>query len=202
MKDYKALSRTQFDRQARSVWGKEGYHSQDYPYQLAVLRKLQPASVLDVGCGGGAFLSLIAKVLPDARLTGLDLSANMVETAKRKLGTLSEVRQGDVEAMPLADETFDAVTCNESFHHYPNAAIALNEIHRVLKHGGSFLLCDMAMSKAMRAFANRLFPLLNTGDVRAYSEEEICAMLNAAGFGNIRYEVISRNSFLCLARKL
>lgn len=198
----KAASKTWYDAHAVTVFSKNGYWRSDYRATLSVLRERNPASLIDIGCGPGAFLSCAAEALPGAKLYGLDLSESMVRSASGRLGTQAEIRQGDAEAMPLEAEQFDALTCNMSIHHYPNAQSAVNEMHRVLKPGGMVCINDMDCAAPIRLLANRLFPLMKSGDVKMYRRDEIEDMLYRARFQIKRYRRLTPFSFLCVAVKV
>src|SRR5690349_18681830 len=90
--------------------------------------------VLDVGCGQGIDLANYAR--GGARAVGLDLTPRHVELAQMHLqahGLDAEIQEGDAEALPFGDETFDRVSSNGVLHHTPNIDAALREIYRVLR---------------------------------------------------------------------
>jgi len=93
--------------------------------------------VLDVGCGQGIDLANYA--MAGARVTGIDLTPRHVELARAHLAELdlaATVVQGDAEALPFKDASFDRVSSNGVLHHTPDMAAALRQIHRVLRPGG------------------------------------------------------------------
>lgn len=97
--------------------------------------------VLDVGCGQGIDLIHLARAGAD--VSGIDLTPRHVELARRHLEVLgldAEVRQGDAEALPFGDASFDRVVSNGVLHHTPDPGTALNEIVRVLRPGGELRL--------------------------------------------------------------
>lgn len=75
--------------------------------------------VLDLGCGTGALAEIVLDEIPGCSLARVDLSANMAERAAERLGGRAEVVVCDAERLPFHDGSFDAVYCNDSFHHYP-----------------------------------------------------------------------------------
>ncbi|MGD0721628.1 MAG: heparinase II/III family protein [Roseiarcus sp.] len=97
--------------------------------------------ILEIGAGVGTDHAQFARhggVMHD-----LDLSAGHLKLAERNFqlrGLESTFRQGDVENIPYADESFDLVYSNGVIHHTPNAARAVREIHRVLKPGGRCII--------------------------------------------------------------
>jgi ubiquinone/menaquinone biosynthesis C-methylase UbiE len=116
---------------------------------LRELKKRRPAGVLaDVGCGPGYLIALLASSFPDLHIVGVDISEEMVKAASSNFsspgyGKRVEFRRGDVQKLPFADDTLDFVVSTLSLHHWQDPKLALNEIHRVLKPGGQFLLFDL-----------------------------------------------------------
>ncbi|HYY74874.1 MAG TPA: class I SAM-dependent methyltransferase [Gaiellaceae bacterium] len=102
---------------------------------LEALAEVEPARVLEVGCGTGAFAERVAREL-GASVVALDISPHMVELARRR-GV--EALVGTAEELPFADETFDCAVANWVLHHVPDLDRGLAEIDRVLRPGGRFL---------------------------------------------------------------
>jgi ubiquinone/menaquinone biosynthesis C-methylase UbiE len=121
------------------------------PSHRAIIKRLrgragsQPLKVLDVGCGTGVFAARIRAALPQANVWGVDLVAGMLEKGRERwryhAAHVVPV-QGDSERLPFASETFDVVTCANSFHHYPHQDRAVAEMHRVLRPGGRLFMID------------------------------------------------------------
>ena len=102
----------------------------------------QGAAVLDVGTGPGVLLVELARRRPDLRLTGVDLSADMIAAAARNLGDRADVRAADVTDLPFEDGSFDLVVSSLSLHHWESPADAVPELARVLRPGGRVLIYD------------------------------------------------------------
>jgi ubiquinone/menaquinone biosynthesis C-methylase UbiE len=193
-----------FDRLAASYSESEyaqrhaGWDAILLPYVLAA----RPAAVLDVGCGTGTFLQQLA-AQSDRRLAGLDISPGMIREARSRLGPgdRADLREGDAEALPWLDASFDAVVCIASFHHYPHPAKALAEMRRVLSADGTVFLADVHMPTPIRQLTNALLPFLRDGDVHMYSEYEIRQLGQAAGFVKTQWQTISNGGFLCVLEK-
>ena len=94
--------------------------------------------VLDVGCGTGVVALTAARAA--AKVSGLDLSPVLIELAKknaRVAGVDIDFREGDVEALPYGDASFDVVLSQFGHMFAPRAEVALAEMLRVLKPGGT-----------------------------------------------------------------
>jgi ubiquinone/menaquinone biosynthesis C-methylase UbiE len=104
------------------------------------------AKLLDIACGTGGFLAEIKCNYPRLAVTGIDLSVPYLEVAKQRLSAWSRVAltEGNAEALPFADTSFDVVTCLYLFHELPHRArqTVAGEIRRVLKPGGRLIFLD------------------------------------------------------------
>jgi ubiquinone/menaquinone biosynthesis C-methylase UbiE len=102
-------------------------------------------AVLDIGTGPGVLLVELAARRPDLRLTGIDLSADMIAAAKRNLAPFGDrvsARLGDVAALPFPDRSFDLVVSSLSLHHWDDPQSAVPELARVLRPGGRLYIYD------------------------------------------------------------
>jgi SAM-dependent methyltransferase len=93
--------------------------------------------LIDVATGPGALAAAAANRA--AQAVGVDLSPRMVELARR-LHPGVEFREGEVEHLPFADHTFDALVCGFGLGHFPRPEAAVAECVRVLKPGGRIAL--------------------------------------------------------------
>lgn len=97
-------------------------------------------AVLELGCGTGAMWQGKFEALPaGVTVTLTDHSQGMVDTVRSTYGHLPGVRtaQADAQCLPCADESFDIVIANAMLYHVPDIELAVREIHRVLKPGGT-----------------------------------------------------------------
>src|SRR5262245_43862020 len=103
--------------------------------------------LLDVGSGTGTWIAMVGgSGLPRGNLFGVDYSSSMCTIARKKAvaanaDNIAFIR-GDAEHLPFPDASFDALTCSNSFHHYPHQAAAIREMRRVLRPGGRLMLID------------------------------------------------------------
>ena len=92
---------------------------------------------LDVGCGNGAFTELIVARCAPAEVQGLDPSEAQIAYARKRLGArLAQFRQGDAQALPFADDAFDAAAMALVINFIPDPAKAIAEMARVVRSGG------------------------------------------------------------------
>jgi len=109
---------------------------------LALARILPEQTVLDVGAGTG-FLTVEAAKRA-RRVIALDFSDSMLEEARIKLhGRNVEFKVGSAEDIPLPDSSVDCVIGNMVLHHCPRPAVAVNEMARVLRPGGTLAFSDL-----------------------------------------------------------
>ena len=100
---------------------------------------IQPTDrVLDIGCGGGMAIQLIADIAVDGSVAGVDYSENMVQHARqRNANTIRagrvEIRHGNVSALPYDDGSFDKVIAVETLYFWPDPVPNLQEVRRVVR---------------------------------------------------------------------
>jgi ubiquinone/menaquinone biosynthesis C-methylase UbiE len=102
------------------------------------------ADVLEVAPGPGYQAIELAR--RGCRVTGLDISRTFVEIARRRArqaGVSVDVRQGDAASLPFGDESFDLVVCQAAFKNFTRPVSALDEMHRVLRRGGTAVIQDL-----------------------------------------------------------
>ena len=164
----------------------------DYPQMLEELQREPFEDVLDVGCGTGAVLELLNGEYPNKRLVGLDLTPGMIDVARAK--QLDNVRfvVGDAEALPFGSQSFDAVLCSNSFHHYPHPEKFFSEAARVLRPGGRLILRDYTSNDFVVWLMNNielpLARLIGHGDVRISKASELRALAEGAGLTVLKLE--------------
>ena len=155
--------------------------------------------VLDIGCGGGMAVKLIAgrvqqrTIATEGFVAGVDYSEDMVQQARRRNAAAIragrvEVKHGNVAALPYDDASFDKVISVEAFYFWPDPIANLQEVRRAMGRGG---LVALAMDGSREAsnwqtMATRAaqmgFPI--------YSGAEVVEMLTAAGFSRAWFESV------------
>ena len=195
-KEYKALTVKEFTRAAKVYdSGHAGIYEMckdDYPPILEELRKAPFRDLLDVGCGTGPMIELLAKEYPALRCTGLDLTPGMIEAARAKGIPNATFLVGDSENLPFEADSFDAVICANSFHHYPNPQAFFDGVKRVLRPGGRLVLRDYTSRGFIVWLMNHvempLANLLGHGDVRGYTLDQVRTFCDRAGLRVVTLE--------------
>lgn len=202
MKNKKELSKQTFNQQAATYdQDIKGAHARKlYPHMLQKIIHIYSQDILDLGCGTAELISQVICEDSSRHITGLDLSEEMLKIAKNKLGTKATFVLGDAENLPFADESFDLVYCNDSFHHYPHPQIVLSEIYRVLKPGGAFLIGDCYQKGIARWIMNMFMRFSSEGDVKIYSEKEMYILMSEC-FHELRWDKIDGQSFIMTGKK-
>lgn len=183
-----------FGRQARAYAQSATFARGD---DLAVLvRLLDPHPemlALDEATGAGFTAAAVAPLV--RAVVALDIAPEMLArtrelAAERRLDNVLPIL-ADVEALPFADGSFDAVTCRIAPHHFLDVPRALREVARVLRPGGRFVVVDnLAPSEpALDRFINTLDALRDPTHVRAYTVEEWMDLLPGAGLRPTAWEV-------------
>jgi len=130
----------------RIVWNMDGEKNATYLEKaLSGIPEDFSGKLLEVPVGTGVLTMPVYQTLPRAAITCLDYSPDMMAAAQEKAKRLGIANvtftQGDVGALPFADESFDIVLSLNGFHAFPDKEAAYRETFRVLKKGGTFCGC-------------------------------------------------------------
>jgi SAM-dependent methyltransferase len=161
------------------------------PTALAELHEGE--TVLDLGSGGGIDVLLSAKrVGPSGKAYGLDMTDEMLALARenqRQAGVTNvEFLKGEIEHIPLPDETVDVIISNCVINLSGDKARVLREAFRVLKPGGRFAVSDVVCRGALPESVRRSMELWVGCVAGALEETEYRRLLAAAGFTDIEVE--------------
>ena len=158
--------------------------------------------VIDVACGTGIVGRLIAeKAGKSGSVVGVDLNAGMIEVAIQNspvTGAPLEWRQGDVNALPFSDASFDIAFCQQGLQFFPDKLAALTELRRVLAPGGSMIMTvwsEIPPLQAARAdaLAKYVGAEVATTSLAPFSfrhHDEINALVGGAGFKKIEMKIL------------
>ena len=176
-------------------------HSPVARWGLRFLELAPDARVLDCGCGGGANIKRLLKLCPKGKVQGIDYSAVSVEKARKvNAGAIAAgqctVQQASVAELPFEAEQFDVVTAFETVYFWPELAQNFREVYRVLKPGGTFLICNESNGDTDKD--EKWTEII--GGMTIYKDIELKAYLEQAGFHDV--QIHKKKSWLCItARK-
>jgi 2-polyprenyl-6-hydroxyphenyl methylase/3-demethylubiquinone-9 3-methyltransferase len=117
----------------------QGYATNFRNWMHSELRDLpHDATILEVGCGDGAFTKDLAR--HSANVTAIDLSAQQIELNARAYPDVRFLQHDVSQRLPFADDTFGVIWCSEVLEHLFDPGLALREMFRVMAPGGSLLV--------------------------------------------------------------
>jgi ArsR family transcriptional regulator len=169
----------------------------------ALLRLMPPMVIADLGAGDGNFSLLLAQNA--AKVIAVDSSAKMIEFARDHRHHVKNIdfRLGDMEELPIDDESVDLVFFSQSLHHALHPQHALAEAARILRPGGRIAILDLAkhrFEEAREMYADEWL---------GFSESELESMLDRAGFAKTQTSIVYKEekaphfqTLLAVAHKL
>ncbi len=177
-------------------------HSPVARWGLRFLELTPDAKVLDCGCGGGANIKRLLKKCPQGVVKGIDYSPVSVEKSKRvneaavTKGRCTVLR-ASVAELPFESEQFDAVTAFETVYFWPDLPQCFREVWRVLKSGGTFLICNESNGDTDKD--EKWTEII--GGMTIYKDIELKSCLEQAGFF-FDVQIHKKKTWLCVtARK-
>ena len=179
--------RTEFNEWARAGKGEsmEVGHGPVGKQAIALMQVGTDARVLDVGCGSGWATRLLADYASQGRVTGIDISDEMVDLARESSRSHpnTDFEVASAEQLPFPDNQFTHAFSMESLYYYRNIPKALKEIQRVMKPGGSFFaVVDLYReNEATHQWIDDL-----KVPVQLLSIDDYRSLFTEAGFVNIR----------------
>jgi SAM-dependent methyltransferase len=183
----------------------ERYFVEPYIEKFAGFDRARDLDVLEIGVGLGADHQRFAE--GGARLTGIDLTERAVEHTSRRFelfGLTSILCEGDAEALPFADASFDVVYSWGVLHHSPDTPRAIDEVWRVLRGGGTarvmiyhthalvgymlWLRYGLLAGKPWRTLADIYANHLESPGTKAYTVDEARGLFRR--FGEVRVATV------------
>jgi arsenite methyltransferase len=153
---------------------------------LALLKLDAQHRVLEIGFGGGVALVLLAKLIRSGVVSGVDISADMVRRAERRLrreiteGRV-QVQLGDISHLPYEDAVFDRAFTINTIYFWSDALRGLGEMRRVLKDGG-LAAVSLRSGEKMQKYA------VTKHNFRLFAADEVANLMRQAGFHDVRVD--------------
>jgi len=167
------------------------------PVALADIRKGE--TVLDIGSGGGLDVFLASKrVGPEGKVIGLDMTEQMVEKARKNAikGNYNNVefKLGEIENIPVKDNSIDLVMSNCVINLVPDKEKAYREIYRILKPGGRFVISDLVTEKELDESTRNNPEKLVACVGGALTEKGYIGAIKKSGFKNVN--ILKKSSMI------
>lgn len=174
-------------------------HSGVYKWGLGAISPASNATVLDIGCGGGEAVKLLAMNCPEGKIYGLDHSPEMVSLASKVNQAFVEknrvqIDYGSVSALPYSDCLFDIVTAFETIQFWKNLDADLKEVLRVLKPTGKLLIVNRYPDLEGRNANWAEF-------LQIRSSKEYHERLSHAGYGDISTDIASKAGWILVSAR-
>lgn len=149
------------------------------------------ATVLDLGSGAGNDVFVARSYVGETgKVIGVDMTEAMIEKAnanKAKAGyTNVEFRQGEIEELPVVDNSVDVVISNCVLNLVPDKAKAFSEIYRVTKPGGSFSVSDIVLEESLNEKLSRLASLYAGCVSGAILKSDYLSIIQNSGFTDVK----------------
>jgi ubiquinone/menaquinone biosynthesis C-methylase UbiE len=163
----------------------------EYRQQAVALTDDLPdgADVLEVAPGPGYFAIEVAR-LGRFRVTGVDISHTFVQLASEQAaqaGVRVDFRHGSADALPLAAESVDRVFCQAAFKNFTQPVRALDEMHRVLRTGGTAVIHDMCRD-ATRADIREEVQRMRLTSLNGFAVRSTLAWLRRRAYSRATFE--------------
>lgn len=166
--------------------GMNGGHAKLADWGMSHLGTVAPSNIAELGCGGGRNAGELLKKYPSSEVTALDYSELSVEKAKDYNKDMiasgrCRVIQGNVAELPFAESEFDLATAFETVYFWPGIEKCFAEVCRVLKDGGTFLICNESDGEDE---ASLKFEKIIDG-MKCYTSKQLENALRSAGFAEV-----------------
>lgn len=155
--------------------------------------------VLDLGSGGGIDVFLAAKMVgPAGKAIGVDMTQDMIDLARKnaeKMGLENvEFRKGDIESLPVEDESVDVIISNCVINLAPDKDRVFREAYRVLRPGGRMMVSDIVTEGELPQFVRDDPDAWASCIAGALDEKDYIGKIRNAGFGEVN--VLSKRRFM------
>ena len=183
-------------------WAKMASRLSYAPLARKIMESVAPlesgSTIVDLGTGPGILSIELHRLLPQAKIIGVDLSSDMLEIARKNADEAGmsnyETRLGRAEELPIESNSVNLVVTQSSFHEWDDPRRGLSEIFRILKPGGSLILKDYNwdwLSGWRRGLLKFLLAMVGESyedhvGMFKFTFDEVADLLKEAGFDEVK----------------
>ena len=183
-------------------WAKMASRLSYAPFARRIVRNIAPLerdlTIVDLGTGPGILSIELHKLVPQAKIIGVNLSSEMLEIARGNADEAGmsnyETRLGRAEEIPIESNSVNLVVTQSSFHEWEDPQKGLSEIFRILKPGGSLILKDYNrdwLSKWKRSLFKFFITMIGESyedhmGMFKFTFDEVADLLREAGFDEVK----------------
>jgi len=149
---------------------------------LLALDGLPTDRVLDVACGTGQWLEILANRCDESELFGIDRVPAMLNVAQQRIGQRATLVEADAVELPFDNGEFQLVTITNALHYFTDVDSVLTEARRVLARSGSLIITDWCRDYFWMKLLNRVLPWTQHAHGQTLSSGELERSLTLAGF--------------------
>ena len=156
---------------------------------------------LDIGCGGRANVKRLLEMASEGKAAGIDYSEVSVEkSAKLNREAIQkgscQILHGNVMELPFKEQTFQVITAFETIYFWPDLLKAFEQVYRVLKNDGIFMICNECSGENPK---DEKWERMVAG-MKIYTRQDLLDLLKKAGFRELRTDQ-NEKGWICIVGK-
>lgn len=185
-----------------TLWRMNASHSKLTDWGLQHVSVEKHYTILDVGCGGGRTVGMLAAIATHGKVYGIDFSEESVAASKRTnarwiaMGRV-DIRHGSVSQLPFSGAKFDLVTAVETHFWWPTLSADIREIFRVLKPGGKLIIIAEIYKGANTTAAKLAEKYASRTGMTLLSVDEHRELFAKAGYSDVKVVEERDKGWIC-----
>jgi ubiquinone/menaquinone biosynthesis C-methylase UbiE len=186
------------------TWMMNLSHSSVTDWGLKHVQIEKDFAILDVGCGGGRTIQKLAALAPDGMICGVDYARGSLAASSAKNAELIEtgrveIKQASVSQLPFPDNKFNLITAVETQYYWPDLLKDMQEVRRVLKPGGTFIVIAESYKNGMNDIWQR--PVMKLLRSTSLSVDDQRTLFSTAGYTDVQTFEDRSKGWVCATGK-